>query len=95
MSVDEWESDNPHAILEIPLERTQTQRFKFTAKDAGLSGTCAMYELVLHGIELTDVLIDTSERFQATILKKRVTHRASVLIVNTSIVIFPFNPDEQ
>ena len=91
----EWVSDDPHARLNIPADRTATQRFRWSAKELGLTGTCAEFEALLNGLRVTDALVDTSERYQGTLLKKRVTHRAELYLLNTPVVIFPFSPEEQ
>lgn len=95
MGINEWANDDPRGPLGVPAERLATQRYKWVAqKDMGLNGTCADYELQLHAVKLTDVLIDTSERFQSTVLKRRVTHRPELVLAQTAVVIFPLHHDE-
>lgn len=90
----QWEAE-PFGKLEIPAERKASQQFRWTAPaPIGLSGTCGDWVQVQHGITLRDVLIDTSERYQGTVLTQRVTHRRDLTIVNAPVLVFPLNEDE-
>jgi hypothetical protein len=86
----EWTADDPFAVLSVPKERLATQRYTFsTPNGIGLHGTCADFEIQPAAVRLKDVLIDTSERYQGTVLKKRVTHREWLLLTQIAVVIFP------
>jgi len=93
--VNEWSTDDPHGHLEIPAARLATQRWRFvTAHDIGLTGTCAMYEILEPaGVLLHDVLVDTSVRVQSILTKKRVTHRRKVLLVHATVILYPLDRD--
>jgi hypothetical protein len=93
-TVNEWVSEDPHAKLNIPEERTATQKFRWSAKELSLSGTCARFKVLINGLAVFDALVDTSERFQGTVLKKRVTHRTELYFVGTPVLIFPFRDDD-
>lgn len=96
MSVDpteetQWESNDPRASLPIPKEKLDAQRFRWTAPTpVGLSGTCAGWS-VRDGayVQLRNVLVDTSHRYQGTMLNKRVTHHDELNVVHAPVLIFP------
>lgn len=91
----QWSSDDPHARLAIPKPLLDRQRYRFvTTKEVGLRGSCAEFEILLHGVKLTECLIDTSQRYEAITLKQRITYRREIVLAHTPVVIFPFNDDE-
>lgn len=91
----EWESNDPFARLIVPAERLATQRYKFSAPNGvGLSGTCADFLIEPNHVRLKDVLIDTSERYQGTVLKQRVTHRTWLVLAHTAVVLYSLHQDE-
>lgn len=91
----EWRSENPRAVLDIPTDLLAAQRFKFSARDLGLTGTCADVEHEMHGVRLVNVLVDTSQRVSGTPLDRRVTHRAFLLAAWTPLLVFPLSEDER
>ena len=87
----QWEAE-PFGKLEIPPERKASQQFRWTAPaPVNLSGTCAEWVQIQHGVTLKDVLIDTSQRFQGSVITQRVTHRRELTIVNAPILVFLLN----
>jgi hypothetical protein len=93
----EWKTEDPKGKLGIPEELLATQQYRWTAtpREVGLRGTAASYETILGGVRLLEVLVDTSERIGQTIMIKRVTFRAELLLLGAvGVIIFPFNSDE-
>jgi hypothetical protein len=90
----EWTNEDPRGKLDIPKELLNTQKYRFTAKDIGLTGTCAAFEGLLGGVQLLKCLVDTSERVHGTTLKRRVTYRKQLHLFSIAVVVFPFNDDE-
>jgi len=94
MAINEWANEDPRGKLNIPPERLQTQKYRWSAKDMGLKGTCAEFEVLLVGLRISDALVDTSEVVMGTVFKRRVTHRNELHLIHTPVVIFPMNVDE-
>lgn len=92
--INEWTAD-PDQQLEIPADITQRQRYRFSVPaPISLSGTCAEWVAVQSGAILKDALVDTSERAHGLMLKKRVTHRRELAIVNAPIVVILLDTGE-
>lgn len=86
----EWEGAPEHQ-LPIPAELLADMRYKFTvyvSDTARLYGRCASWDALAGGaLVLRRALTDTSDRVNGTLLKKRLTFRASIVVAGAPVIV--------
>jgi hypothetical protein len=86
----------PWDKLEVPAEVQKALRFKVLYEIGGRVSTawCSGYQENIPFIVIYDACLDTSERVEGILLKKRVTLRPQVTFYNTPLIIFPLDSGE-
>ncbi len=103
MSGGEWEADVLRGDkLEVPEEEQRRMRYRilavgFRAEGRVVEAWCASVQFhpVGNVLELQDALVDTSEKFEGTTIKARVTHHAKILLWGVGAMILPYRYQEK
>lgn len=94
----EWEGA-PEQTLPIPPELLADMRYKFTvylSATARLDGRCASWDALAGGaLVLQRALTDTSDRVSGTLLKNRMTFRASIIVAGAPVIVTELLADER
>mgnify|MGYP000356754719 CR=1 FL=1 len=92
----QWEA-NPWESLEVPEELQRRVRYRVVAY-VGQGRPLVAYVEDYHGegpwLILFGALLDTSERFEGQVTRKRITWRERVSLYNASAVIIPLDEED-
>ncbi|MGH7376065.1 MAG: hypothetical protein ACREKK_01420 [Candidatus Methylomirabilales bacterium] len=85
---------------QVPTEYRDRMRYRFAVyfgqDQRAIRGQCAGYQVhpVGHVLELQEVLADTSEEFQGTILAGRVTYQPKMFFLGAAALLIPLRKPE-
>ena|SRR5487761_2072550 len=91
----QWEAEPGHE-LDVPLKYRRMYRYKVLYRVEGqvVTAWCRKYKVSRYDVELTDVMVNTSDRACSILLKKRMTYWPRYIIVSTPVLIYDLGVEE-